>query len=160
MWRAFDETGRLAYPDFVETVVRIVPMYWVRVLGGSLFVRGCGARVREPAHDLAQPARERYDEPSLRGAAARAPTSSCVAAPGDSAPLDDGGQRRTAFATSREASLAPLLGAHARCASRIWVALAVAVASLLEILPTFLIRSNVPSIASVHPYTPLELVGP
>src|SRR5207344_1588780 len=40
MWRAFDETGRLAYPDFVETVVRILPMYWVRALGGSLFVAG------------------------------------------------------------------------------------------------------------------------
>src|SRR6188768_2237911 len=40
MWRAFDETGRLAYPDFVETVVRIIPMYWVRALGGSLFVLG------------------------------------------------------------------------------------------------------------------------
>ncbi|MEP7345056.1 MAG: cytochrome-c oxidase, cbb3-type subunit II, partial [Gemmatimonadaceae bacterium] len=37
--------------------------------------------------------------------------------------------------------------------------LTVAVASLLEIIPTFLIRSNVPSIASVHPYTPLELAG-
>jgi len=30
MWRAFDTTGRLAYPDFVETVVRILPMYWVK----------------------------------------------------------------------------------------------------------------------------------
>src|SRR5690606_1171141 len=40
MWRAFDETGRLAYPDFVETVVRILPMYWVRVFGGSLYVIG------------------------------------------------------------------------------------------------------------------------
>lgn len=37
--------------------------------------------------------------------------------------------------------------------------LAVAVASLFEILPTFLIRSNVPTIASVKPYTPLELAG-
>src|SRR5690606_7705644 len=36
---------------------------------------------------------------------------------------------------------------------------AVGVASLLEIIPTFMIRSNVPSIASVQPYTPLELYG-
>ena len=27
MWRAFDETGRLQYPDFVETVARLIPMY-------------------------------------------------------------------------------------------------------------------------------------
>jgi cytochrome c oxidase cbb3-type subunit I/II len=37
--------------------------------------------------------------------------------------------------------------------------LAVVVASLFEILPTFLIKSNVPTIASVKPYTPLELAG-
>jgi len=36
---------------------------------------------------------------------------------------------------------------------------AVVVASLFEIIPTFLIRSNVPTIASVKPYTPLELAG-
>src|SRR5690606_12923123 len=41
----------------------------------------------------------------------------------------------------------------------IMVTVAVAVASLLEIVPTFLIRSNVPTIASVQPYTPLELLG-
>src|SRR5476651_2085670 len=40
MWRAFDSTGRLAYPDFIETVVRILPMYWVRVVGGTLFMSG------------------------------------------------------------------------------------------------------------------------
>ena len=37
--------------------------------------------------------------------------------------------------------------------------LAVAVASLLELIPTFVIRSNVPTIATVTPYTPLELAG-
>ena len=36
---------------------------------------------------------------------------------------------------------------------------AVIVASLFEIIPTFLIKSNVPTIASVKPYTPLELAG-
>jgi cytochrome c oxidase cbb3-type subunit I/II len=37
--------------------------------------------------------------------------------------------------------------------------IAVLIASLFEILPTFLIKSNVPTIASVKPYTPLELAG-
>ena len=41
----------------------------------------------------------------------------------------------------------------------VWVAIAVVVASLFEIIPTFLIKSNVPTIASVKPYTPLELAG-
>ena len=39
------------------------------------------------------------------------------------------------------------------------VVIAVVIASLFEIVPTFAIRSNVPSIASVKPLTPLELVG-
>jgi cytochrome c oxidase cbb3-type subunit I/II len=37
--------------------------------------------------------------------------------------------------------------------------LAVVIASLFEIIPTFLIRSNIPTIATVKPYTPLELAG-
>jgi cytochrome c oxidase cbb3-type subunit I/II len=41
----------------------------------------------------------------------------------------------------------------------VWVLVAVVAASLFEIIPTFLIRSNVPTIASVKPYTPLELAG-
>lgn len=40
MWRALDSTGRLVYPDFVETVVRIQPLFWVRALGGTLFLTG------------------------------------------------------------------------------------------------------------------------
>ncbi|PWU19533.1 MAG: cytochrome C oxidase Cbb3 [Bdellovibrio sp.] len=40
MWRAVDQQGRLVYPDFVETVLRIVPLYWFRVLGGTLFIVG------------------------------------------------------------------------------------------------------------------------
>ena len=40
MWRAFDEAGRLTYPDFMETVVQIVPMYWVRLVGGLMYLGG------------------------------------------------------------------------------------------------------------------------
>jgi cytochrome c oxidase cbb3-type subunit I/II len=36
---------------------------------------------------------------------------------------------------------------------------AVAIGGIIEIVPTFLIKSNVPTIASVQPYTPLELEG-
>jgi cytochrome c oxidase cbb3-type subunit I/II len=36
MWRAIDESGKLVYPNFIETVVKIVPMYWVRAIGGTL----------------------------------------------------------------------------------------------------------------------------
>jgi cbb3-type cytochrome c oxidase subunit I len=40
MWRAFDDAGRLMYPDFMETVIRIRPMYWVRLIGGSMYLSG------------------------------------------------------------------------------------------------------------------------
>jgi len=40
MWRAFDDAGRLVYPDFMETVTQIVPLYWVRVVGGSMYFTG------------------------------------------------------------------------------------------------------------------------
>jgi len=40
-----------------------------------------------------------------------------------------------------------------------WVVVAVVTASLFEIVPMFLVRGNVPTIASVRPYTPLELAG-
>lgn len=36
MWRAMDDAGRLVYPNFIETVVKIVPMYWVRAIGGTM----------------------------------------------------------------------------------------------------------------------------
>ena len=40
MWRAFEPDGRLVYPDFIETVIRIVPMYWVRLVAALLFFAG------------------------------------------------------------------------------------------------------------------------
>ena len=40
MWRAFDSEGYLAYGNFVETVLRVVPMYWVRLIGGLLYLGG------------------------------------------------------------------------------------------------------------------------
>ncbi|MEO0559261.1 MAG: cbb3-type cytochrome c oxidase subunit I, partial [Bacteroidota bacterium] len=40
MWRAFDDGGRLLYPDFIETVVQVKPMYWVRLIGGTLYLAG------------------------------------------------------------------------------------------------------------------------
>ncbi len=39
MWRAFESDGRLVYPDFIETVIAIVPLYWVRLVGGGPVLR-------------------------------------------------------------------------------------------------------------------------
>lgn len=40
MWMAIDDSGKLVYPDFVETVTRVVPLYGVRTLGGTIFIVG------------------------------------------------------------------------------------------------------------------------
>ncbi len=40
MWREVDAAGKLAYPDFVQTVVRVVPLYWIRGLGGVVYLAG------------------------------------------------------------------------------------------------------------------------
>jgi hypothetical protein len=39
-WRAVDETGELQYWSFLETVVNLIPYYWVRALGGTLYLTG------------------------------------------------------------------------------------------------------------------------
>lgn len=40
MWKAIDANGQLVYPEFIDTVVRLIPLYWVRVLGGVLYLSG------------------------------------------------------------------------------------------------------------------------
>ncbi len=40
MWRATNPDGTLVYPNFVETLLAIRPMYIVRMLGGALYLAG------------------------------------------------------------------------------------------------------------------------
>jgi cytochrome c oxidase cbb3-type subunit I/II len=147
MWRAFDETGRLMYPDFVETVLRLLPMYWVRVVGGSMYIVG----VILLLYNLIMTWRARpgrYEVPVIR-AAALAPRYEAPA----EAPVAGGLLARiSAMRYHRAWERLPITFTAL-------TTLAVVVASLFEILPTFLIRSNVPTIAAVKPYTPLELYG-
>ena len=158
MWRAFDETGRLQYPDFVETVVKLLPMYWVRVLGGTLYLLGvvlCGVNVL-----MTRAARPKVLEDTLAEAPALEPIYQDPPPP----------KSRLRAEGAAVAELAVKLESFAAAAwHRVWerlpvtftvmVAVAVVTASLMEIVPAFLIKSNVPTIASVHPYTPLELMG-
>ncbi len=150
MWRAFDETGRLAYPDFVETVVRLLPMYWLRVVGGSMYIIGMllfGYNIfmtwkRRPATYavpiITAPALARAYVPPPEAAGTPQPVG--VWARFASATWHRAWERKPIFFT-------------------VLTVVAVVVASLFEIIPTFLIKSNVPTIASVKPYTPLELAG-
>lgn len=40
MWQALDTQGNLVYPDFVETVRTIQPLFWVRMVSGLLYYIG------------------------------------------------------------------------------------------------------------------------
>ncbi len=146
MWRAFDETGRLAYPDFVETVVKLLPMYWVRVVGGTLYIIGTVIFLYNIVKTWqARPAT--YEVPVVS-----APPLAKEYPREGSPELAGLWTRFTGVRWHRRWEGLPLL-------FTVMTILAVVVASLAEIIPTFLIRSNVPTIASVKPYTPLELAG-
>ncbi|QQE10055.1 cytochrome-c oxidase, cbb3-type subunit I [Planctomycetota bacterium] len=155
MWRAIDDNGQLQYADFIVTIDSIIPMYYVRALGGGLFLVGALACAfnyfmtwkNRPA---------KYDEPTYAAA-----------------PLKKVYEGKEATAEARLEGVADMAKAidkfnqfkwHRRWERlpvrfTIFVVISVVVASLFEIIPTFLIRSNVPTIASVKPYTPLELAG-
>src|SRR6056297_798455 len=40
MWKEFTAEGLLQYPNFLETVTQIMPMYGLRAIGGTLFIIG------------------------------------------------------------------------------------------------------------------------
>jgi cytochrome c oxidase cbb3-type subunit I/II len=143
MWRAFDETGRLQYPSFIETVVNLIPMYWIRVLGGTLFLAGALVGL----YNFVMTWRKRPDRyedvvhyaPALRSSAEVA-ESHASGSGFFSGVWHRAWERKPVFFTA-----AVLIG--------------VSVGSLVEAIPMFLIRANIPTIATVTPYTPLELAG-
>jgi cytochrome c oxidase cbb3-type subunit I/II len=40
MWRAVDDAGQLMHPNFMDTVLQLIPFYWVRLLGGTAYIVG------------------------------------------------------------------------------------------------------------------------
>ena len=133
MWKQFTPLGVLQYPNFLETVIQIVPMYIIRMIGGSLFFIGMIVMVYNLVKTAKQgsfakeepteaPALEKFKDPLKRGVIHR-------------------------FLEGKPALFLLL------------TLVVVLIASLFEFVPMFLIKSNIPTIASVQPYTPLELQG-
>jgi cytochrome c oxidase cbb3-type subunit I/II len=154
MWRAFDESGALVYPDFVETVTKLFPMYWIRVGGGTLFFLGMllcvlnliltwrtkPAQLVEVVHQ-APPLEPRYvDAPAYR--------SDLQNVIGLGRVTDE----ITELSWHRKWERFPIK-------FTVFVVGAILVGTIVETVPMFAIRANVPSIESVMPYSPLELVG-
>ena len=40
MWKQFNPDGTLTYGNFLETVTQIMPMYWMRAIGGTMYLVG------------------------------------------------------------------------------------------------------------------------
>lgn len=155
MWGGITPTGQLAYPDFVQTTQAIMPMYHLRALGGLLYITGTliGCyniyrtwKARPTEYDVPV-----YEAPALKDVEftpEKRPESPLTQVTEFAKWIDVW----DSFWWHRVWERMPIK-------FTIFTILAVATASLIELVPTFVIRSNVPTIATVTPYTPLELAG-
>ncbi len=133
MWRAIDPTGRLVYPDFVETVLRIAPLFWVRAIGGTLFLTGFLIMIY-----------------NLWMTIKNAPAS--VKEPEYSAPALNAHPEAAGTAMHRrlEGLATPFT---------VLVLLSILVGSIFELVPTLTAHSYVKENEKAIPYTALELAG-
>jgi len=134
MWKQFNKDGFLQYPNFLEIVVQIIPMYRLRAIGGTLYITGTFLM----AFNLWRTARNGKFAPDTEVQAASFRTQSVVET------KHPWGHRLLEGKPMLLASLALV---------------AVLIGGMIEIIPMFVIKENVPTISSVKPYTPLELLG-
>jgi cytochrome c oxidase cbb3-type subunit I/II len=134
MWKEFSAEGILAYPNFLEIVTKIIPLYWLRSIGGTLYLGGLLIMVYNVARTLKA-------APAFRDEEAEVPDLPASAQPAA------GARYWHAVLEGKPLTLALL------------TTVVIAIGGLVEMVPTFLIESNVPTITAVKPYTPLELEG-
>ena len=132
MWKQFTEEGTLKY-QFLETVTHIIPLYVTRSIGGLLYLSGTFLMV----YNIYKTVK----------------AGSLIANEAAEAP-----------------ALPKVIETHGKQYWHRWIErrpiqmlvfslILVAIGGILELVPTFLIKSNIPTIAAVKPYTPLELQG-
>ena len=132
MWKQFTEDGFLKYPNFLETVVQILPMYMMRALGGTLYLAGVIIMIYNLIKTMGRGS-------FLANEAAEAPAL-------DKDDLHSDGHWHRWI---ERRPIQMLVGSL----------VLILIGSLIELVPTYMIESNVPTITSVKPYTPLELQG-
>src|SRR5690606_35088358 len=135
MWQALDGSGRLLYPDFVETVMKIVPLYWGRAFGGSLFFAGFLLMLYNLYMTW------KIAPATLPGVRREAPAL----------------PRRTTEVLVRDRALRVRAGTAA--VFSVLAGLAVRAGSVGEILPALSVKEWVEFDPAVNPYRPLELAG-
>jgi cytochrome c oxidase cbb3-type subunit I/II len=132
MWKEFTESGQLKYA-FLETVTYMKPFYAMRSLGGGLYIIGVLLMVYN-IYKTAKAGKLVADEPAE---AAPLPKSEAI----------HKGEHWHRWVERKPVQLMVLS------------LIVILIGGAFEIIPTFLIKSNVPTISSVKPYTPLELQG-
>jgi len=133
MWRAIDNTGKLVYPNFVETVIKIVPMYWVRAFGGTLVLIGFVLLVYN-VYKTIKLAPKQVEEETFK------------ALPLSMNPLD------TDHGKHRKLEGIPLVFS-------VLAFLAIIVGSVIELVPSLVSNQFIVKDARVKPYTSLEIAG-
>ncbi len=132
MWKQFTPSGQLKY-QFLDTVTFMKPFYAIRGFGGALFVTGAIIMM----YNIYKTVRK---STLVANEAAEAPALEKVY-------VKHKGEHWHRWI---ERKPTPLLVA---------TLIVILIGGAVEMIPTFLIKSNIPTIASVKPYTPLELQG-
>jgi len=133
MWKQFTPFGVLQYPNFLETVTQILPFYMLRALGGTIYLTGALVMT----YNLFKTAKQGTFIPHEK-----------VQVP---ARWEDhpgaGKENKHRWLEKRPVQFALVS------------TIVILIGGVIELVPTYLIKSNIPTIASVKPYTPLELQG-
>jgi cytochrome c oxidase cbb3-type subunit I/II len=133
MWKQFTPEGFLKYPNFLETVTQLIPLYALRSLGGLLYLIGFIVMI----YNLIKTAKSGHDVVDEEAFAA---------------PLAKDYQPHSKDHWHRVIERKPIQ-------MLVLSLVVILIGGAIEMIPTFMIESNIPTIASVKPYTPLELQG-
>ncbi|MDR6301552.1 cytochrome c oxidase cbb3-type subunit I/II [Mesonia maritima] len=134
MWKQFNPDGTLVYGNFLETLQEIIPMYWMRAIGGSLYIVGAFVMLFNIVKTIK--AGSKVTDELAEAAPLKAVTKRRVSGEGYHTWLERRPVKLTIFAT-----------------------IAILIGGAVQIIPTLMVDSNIPTISSVKPYTPLELEG-
>ncbi|WP_020570123.1 cytochrome-c oxidase, cbb3-type subunit I [Neolewinella persica] len=133
MWKQFLPEGMLQYGNFLETVSAILPMYAMRAFGGAIYLAGVILMIYNLIKTVQQ-GKFVANEPA-------------AAPPLSASPGGHKGEYWHRWIERRPVQL--LVGST----------ILVLIGGLAEVFPMVIVEDNVPKIASVMPYTPLELQG-
>ena len=132
MWKKFTVDGFLAYGNFLETVTQIIPMYALRALGGTIYFVGVFVMM----YNLYKTSKAGEFIPEVE---ASAPALEKI--------ISHKGEHWHRWIEGRPMQML------------LFSTIAILIGGMVEIFPMLMIDDNVPKIASVQPYTPLELEG-